>query len=254
VAVAMVAVAMVAVAMVADLAAEEDETAVALVEVAALVAEVGLAVVLALALAAGDLAVVAPEAEAVLVGGAEEALEEVAEADRLLFGKHFRSWRHSQPCWFHSCNKVEDVAQCKTLAGKQVAVRVEEEDLATWDLADKVADAGLVVMEPVAPVVMEADVAPVAVVTEVEEAEMVVVTEVEEVEMVAAVVTEVEDATAGDAETVAVRLVWVEVVCQHLVKVVAGNQKLRNGMLACLTPWGSIQLNLLRERFGKCWT
>ena len=100
------AVAMVADLAVADLAAEEDETVVdpvGLEEVAALVAVAGLAV--GLALAAGDLEAVLVlvalavaglvvglglVAEAVPVVVVEEALEEVAGADRPLFGKHFR--------------------------------------------------------------------------------------------------------------------------------------------------------------------
>jgi hypothetical protein len=90
VAAGMVAAGMVAVAMVAGLAAaaeEEDETAVGLEEVEDLAAGAVLAVGLDLAVvAAGDLEAVALEEE----GAAEEALVEVAEVDRLLYGKHFR--------------------------------------------------------------------------------------------------------------------------------------------------------------------
>jgi hypothetical protein len=92
---------MVVVATVAGLEGAEDETAVGLEEVADLAAGAVLAVGLDLAvlavgwdlavLAAGDLAVgdleaVAPEEE----GAAEEALVEVVEVVRLLYGKHFR--------------------------------------------------------------------------------------------------------------------------------------------------------------------
>jgi hypothetical protein len=104
VAAGMVAAGMVAVAMVAGLAAaaeEEDETAVGLEEVEDLAAGAVLAVGLDLAvlavgwdlavLAAGDLAVAVLEAVALEEeGAAEEALVEVVEVVRLLYGKHFR--------------------------------------------------------------------------------------------------------------------------------------------------------------------
>ena len=88
----MVVAGMVVVATVAGLEGAEDETAVGLEEVADLAAGAVLAVGLDLAvlavavLAVGDLEAVALEEE----GAAEEALVEVVEVVRLLYGKHFR--------------------------------------------------------------------------------------------------------------------------------------------------------------------
>jgi hypothetical protein len=215
------AVVMVEVAMAA---APED-----LEEVAGLVAAEGPAAALVLeVLVAVDLAValvpVAPEEEAVpvvavLVAPAvEEAQGEVVEADLLLYGKRYRWLQHNRPCWFLFYNKEEDAVPFRTRADKPVVDRgAAEEGRATWDRVVKAADAVLAVtVVDVDPAVMVADVDP-------------TVADLDLVEIVV-------DATAGDAETVAVRLEWVEVACQHLVKVVAGNQKLRNGTPVCLTP------------------
>ena len=111
---------------------------------------------------------------------------------------------------------MEDEAQCKTLVDKPVAVKVEEEDLAIWELADKAEGAAQEVM--VAAVVA-----------------MVAGRAAVEVEMVAAVVTEAEDATVEAVVTEVVDLEWEE-ACLGLVKVVLHNQKRKSGMQAYLIP------------------
>lgn len=101
---------------------------------------------------------------------------------------------------------------------KQAAVKVEEGDLAIWDLADKAAGAAQEVMVAV----MVADVDQVAMVAE--EVAMVVGRAVAAVATAEAVVTE------------AVDLEWEEAVCLDLVKVVLHKQKRKSGMQAYLIP------------------
>lgn len=101
---------------------------------------------------------------------------------------------------------------------KQAAVKVEEGDLAIWDLVDKAAGAAQEVMVAV----MVADVDQVAMVAE--EVAMVVGRAVAAVATAEAVVTE------------AVDLEWEEAVCLDLVKVVLHKQKRKSGMQAYLIP------------------
>jgi hypothetical protein len=126
------------------------------------------------------------------------------------------------------------VAQCKTLADKPVAVKVEEEDLAIWDLADKAAGVAQEVMVAVALAGMAADVDQVVMVGAV--FAMVAGRAAVEVEMVAAVVTVAEDATAGAVGTEVEDLEWEEAACLDLVKVVLHSQKPKSGMQAYLIP------------------
>lgn len=118
---------------------------------------------------------------------------------------------------------------------KQAAVKVEEEDLVMWDLADKAAVAAQEVMVAVALAVMVADVGQVAMV-----AAVVVTVEgraVAEVAMaVAAVAMAAAVATAEAAVTEAVDLEWEVAVCLDLVKVVLHKQKRKSGMQAYLIP------------------
>jgi hypothetical protein len=110
-----------------------------------------------------------------------------------------------------------------------VVVKVEEEDLATqdlaiWDLADKAAGAALEVMVAVVLGVMVADVDPVAMVAAV-------------VVMAGRAAAEGAMAAGGTAEAVvteAVDLEWEVAVCLELVKVVLHKQKRKSGMQACL--------------------
>ena len=109
---------------------------------------------------------------------------------------------------------------------KQAAVKVEEGDLAIWDLVDKAAGAAQEVMVAV----MVADVDQVAMVAE--EVAMVVGRAVAAVAMAAAEAV----ATAEAVVTEAVDLEWEEAVCLDLVKVVLHKQKRKSGMQAYLIP------------------
>ena len=127
------------------------------------------------------------------------------------------------------------MAQFKTLADKPVEVKVEEEDLAIWDLADKAAGA---VQEVTAAdaLAVTADVDQVAMVVAADAMAAVTVAVVTVAVVTVVAVTVVEDATAEAAVTEAVDLEWEGAACQDLGKVVLHNQKRKSGMQAYLIP------------------